>query len=411
MIAQSDVNGNKTKEHSATKLWYNLSSLFDILIFVINLAYLYGPEYGPRRQGIFERATELGVRVFSFQTDYIRASVRDALALARPDACIVESDYISAHRLTPKDFPVPVVVCDLEKTQAQAGFTGIQYDREIASRKALDALFGLKLPNYGFVGYHRHYEWSVRRENFFRKEMKARGMTQHVLPCSRCRRLPEFMRALEKLLLTIPKPCGIFAVNDEIGEYVLTAANRLGIPIPDSLAVVAIDNDIDRCENTIPPLASVPPDSRHSGRLAVDFALKLIENPSKRQKPIFYGAGVLIARGSLRRFRRHDSAAAKALDFIRTHASDQKLDVMSVAKAMGLPLSTARLRFRKYSGHSIFEEIENQRFLLACSLLRNRKNKIGNIHECCGYGCAKSLCNVFIKRTGQPPSEWRAQHS
>ena len=29
----------------------------------------------------------------------------------------------------------------------------------------------------------------------------------------------------------------------------------------------------------------------------------------------------------------------------------------------------------------------------------------------CGYGCSRALRNVFLKRTGTTPSEWRAQHS
>lgn len=378
---------------------------------MINLAYLYGPVFGERINGIFERATELNVRVFGFQTDYLKASIEDALTLSQPDACIIESDFISDHRLEPKDIPVPVVVCDLKEDQRRLGFTGILHDRESVAKKALAALEELNLPNYAFVGYHRPEEWSHIRENVFRETMAKKGLSARVLSFARRKRLPDYFHALEKWLSALPLPCGIFAVNDEIGEYVLTAASRLGILVPDSLAVIGVDNDSDRCNNTIPQLASIPPDSRHSGRIAVDFALKMIGNPSVMPNPVSYGASALIARGSLRRFPRHDSAAAKALDFIRTHASDRKLDINSVAKAIGLPLSTARLRFRKYTGHSIFEEIENQRFLLACSSLRNRKLKIGNIHETCGYGCSRALRNVFLKRTGTTPSEWRAQHS
>lgn len=378
---------------------------------MINLAYLFGPVFGERINGIFERATELNVRVFSFQTDYLKASIEDALALSRPDACIVESDFITDHKLRPEDIPVPVVVCDLKDEQRRIGFTGIQHDRENVAKKVIEALEQLNLPNYAFVGYHRPEEWSRIRENVFRNAMTEKGRDVHVLSFTQRKRLPDYYRALEKWISSLPLPCGIFAVNDEIGDYVLTAANRLGIPVPESLAVIGVDNDSDRCNNTIPPLASIPPDIRHSGRLAVDFALKLIENPSHKLEPLSYGAGVLITRGSLRRFLHHDSAAAKALDFIHAHASDPKLNIESVAKAIGLPLSTARLRFKKHTGHSIFDEIENQRFQLACSMLRKRGEKVGNIHEYCGYGCAKSLRNVFIKRTGQTPSEWRAQHS
>ena len=377
---------------------------------MMKIAYFYGQECVPRRQGIFERATELKIRILGFQPDYLGLSVRDIIEFTRPDAVIVESDYLESHRLSPKDLRLPVVVCDIQKTQISEGFTGIQYDRATASKKAIEALFSLNLPNYAFAGYHRPYEWSRMREDVFTEMMKAKGMAANILSFPHRKRLPDYIKALEKWLLSLPCPCGILAVNDEIGDYVLDCADRLGIAVPDSIAVIGVDNEAARCENIRPPLASVPPDNLHSGRLAVDLAVKQTERPSVLLPPITYGAGTPVIRGSLRRFRQHDSASARALEYIRSHASDRKLDIGSVAREMGQPLSTARLHFQKYTGCSIFEEIENQRFLLACTMLQNRKVKISSIHGACGYGCARAVRNVFMKRTGLTPSEWRAHH-
>lgn len=378
---------------------------------MIRIAYIYDTECEARRQGIFSRATELNARVLSFQPDVLGIGLRDIVKMAKPDACIVESDFIDANKLLPEDFDTPVIVCDILQAQIKAGFTGLRYDRETASRRAMDALFQLDLEHYAFVGYHRPYEWSKLREKVFTELVKARGMIPLTFSFTRRKRLPEYMALLEKWLLSLPRPCGILAINDEIGDYVLTCTDRLGIPVPESLAVIGVDNDVSRCENTRPPLASIPADNTRSGRLAVDLAMTMINDRSVVPPPVVYGAGIAVLRGSLKRFRQHDSAAAKALDYIRVHAADRGIGLNSVARVMKMPLSTARLRFQRHTGHSIFEEIENQRFLLACSLLQKRSEKIGNIHEKCGYGCAKALRNVFVKRTGFTPSEWRVQHT
>lgn len=378
---------------------------------MINIAYIYGVESDARRRGIFDRATELEARILSFQLEALGIGIPEVIAMARPDACIIESNCISAGHLSPEDINVPVVVCDVQKQQLQDGFTGIQYDRETATLRAMEALFELKLPNYAFVGYHHPYEWSRLREEVFTETITGRGLPALVLSFPHRKKLPEYMTTLEKWMLTLPRPCGLLAVNDEIGDYVLTCASRLGIRVPDELAVIGVDNDVARCENIQPPLASVPPDNTRSGRLAVDMVMEMLRTPSRLPKPVTYGAGAVVPRGSLRRFHRQDSAAAKAMDFIRVHATESDMSLDAVARAMKLPLSTARIRFQKYAGHSIFAEIENQRFLLACSLLQDREQKIGSIHEACGYGCTKSLCNVFLKRTGLTPSEWRARHA
>lgn len=379
---------------------------------MISITYIYDTECEARRQGIFARATELDARVLSFQPGLLNMGVRDIIKMTKPDACIVESEHIDANRLLPEDFDTPVVVCDIPQSQIEAGFTGIKYDREIAARRAMDALFELRLEHYAFAGYHRPSEWSSLRENVFTDMVTARGMTPLTFTFSRRKKLPEYMTLLENWLLSLPRPCGIFAVNDEIGDYVLTCADKLGIQVPESLAVIGVDNDISRCENTSPPLASIQQDYTRSGRLAVDLVMTMLGgDPSVLPQPVSYGAGVAVLRGSLKRFRQHDSAAAKALDYIRMHAADRGIGLNSVARVMKMPLSTARLRFQRHTGHSIFEEIEDQRFLLACSLLQNRDEKISNIHEACGYGCARALRNVFVKRTGFTPSEWRAHHT
>lgn len=374
------------------------------------IAYIYGEEFTERRNAVLARATECGARLFSFQTGYIGMTPKDAFSVARPDVCIVEADYVNAHHLTPADFPVPVVVCDLSPHHVKIGFTGIRHNRESAARTAIGALLNLDLPNYAFVGYHRAYEWSQMRERVFREMTQETGKTAFAFPTPKRHSLAAYVCALEKWIAQLPTPCGIFAVNDEIGEYVLTGAERLGIPVPESLAVVGIDNDVFRCENTIPPLASVPPDFARSGRLAVDLALRMIAQPDTQHHPVEYDSGELVRRSSLRTFRTHDVASARALDYIRAHATDPELGTSAVARIMDLPIRTAQFRFRRHTGHSIFDEIEERRFLEVCALLRRPEEKIGELHLKCGYGCSRALRNAFLKRTGETPSAWRRNH-
>lgn len=375
------------------------------------IAYLYGEEFTERRNAILAHATACGARLFSFQTGYITMTLKDAIAVAHPDACIVEADYLNEHHLTPEDFPVPVVVCDLSSSHVKAGFTGVRHNRESATRKVIDALLQLKLENYAFAGYHRPCEWSATRERIFLETMKQNGKNAFVLPTPKRHNLAVYVDALGKWLAQLPMPCGLFAVNDEIGEYVLTCAERLQIKMPEDLAVVGIDNDTFRCENTIPPLASIQPDFARSGRLAVDLALEMAAHPGQSPQPLEYDAGEVVRRTSFRAFRTHDVAAARALDYIRAHAGGEALNTATVARVMGMPIRTAQLRFARYAGHSIFDEIEERRFLEVCRQLRNPTVKIGELHLLCGYGCARALRDAFIKRTGMTPSAWRESHA
>ena len=59
-----------------------------------------------------------------------------------------------------------------------------------------------------------------------------------------CEQRPHIrQKALAEWLKNPPRPCGIFAANDYVGEEIINICNRLEIPVPQDIAVVGVDND------------------------------------------------------------------------------------------------------------------------------------------------------------------------
>ncbi len=365
-----------------------------------------------RMAGICAFAQANGVRVRAAAVETLKISVAEALAIFHPDGCVVEVGLLLRFRLTPRDFPMPVVVCDGGEAQFAAGFTGTRHDPCVATDKALDALLALDWRDYAFAGYPRNPDWSRERERLFVSRLARIGCRPHVFSGDRGRgrtRLPVYLKALTEWLATLPRPCGILAANDEVGEYVLDAAERLGIAVPDSFSVVGVDNDEWRCENTEPPMASVAPDFEHSGRLAAEMLMEMMAHPGAHPAPRTYDSGEVQVRGSLRPLKVHDVAAAHARAFIAAHYAEP-IDVAAVAHVMGVGPRMAQVRFARFAGRSIFEEIEDARFAHACGLLRQPNLKICDIAAQCGYRNERTFRNLILKRTGLSPANWRKAH-
>ena len=61
---------------------------------------------------------------------------------------------------------------------------------------------------------------------------------------------------------------GVFAANDYMASFVLSCAERENVNEPNDLAVIGVDNDLEICERSNPPLTSILLDHERAGYLA-----------------------------------------------------------------------------------------------------------------------------------------------
>src|SRR5690606_13619862 len=127
-----------------------------------------------------------------------------------------------------------------------------------------------------------HFAFLARGETFYREGQYASGLRRYArerLTGFR-RRLLDFSReprvhylkgrALWKaqawreiemeviaFLGGLPKPCGLFVVDDFLAAVVLRAADRLGLRVPEDLAVIGFGNDPAYCFASYPALSTI----------------------------------------------------------------------------------------------------------------------------------------------------------
>ena len=95
-----------------------------------------------------------------------------------------------------------------------------------------------------------------------------------------------------------------------------------GISVPNSLAVVGVDNYEAICEHTTPPLTSIEPDFRRGGELAALMLLAATSGKGKwrGERVRTFGPLRVVRRASSRILQGNDTKALAALDLIRRRA-------------------------------------------------------------------------------------------
>ena len=218
-----------------------------------------------------------------------------------------------------------------------------------------------------------------------------------------------FYRELGPWVASLPRPCGIFAANDKVASRVLNACELEGIKVPESIAVVGVDDDEMICENAEPTLSSVRPDFEGGGFLAAELLDKVMKRPNRRPERLKYGSKKIVRRNSTRMFKRHDEAVRDAVEWVRLNAC-KGIAPADVIARIGGSRRSAEMRFRDFSGRSIGEEITAVRLERAKELLSMPLVPIDSIYAECGYADPTSLRKAFRKVFSQSPREWRLEH-
>ena len=276
---------------------------------------------------------------------------------------------------------------------------------EIAAKE----LLSLNLPNHAFVGWRQPRFWSEDRRRAFVAALKLHGHDCIVFGSPS--RVSDVRRRelLRDWLKALPKPCGVFAVHDPVGEDILTLAALARISVPDELAVIGVDDDPLICERTNPSLSSIRLDFEQGGYICAELLDRRLKDSHFTSAAVKFEPVFVTRRQSTRGFAQTDRRVVKAIEFIRRSACDG-ICTNDVAAEMGLSRRMAESAFRRQRGHTIHNEINSVRMERVERLLRNPRQDISSIARLCGWSSESVLRKIFKDlHNGLSMREWRTQ--
>lgn len=263
--------------------------------------------------------------------------------------------------------------------------------------------------HFAYCG-ERRFRWSENRREHFARLLAGAGKTVNVFEES-ARAVTDVEGTLSRIgdwLLSLPKPVAVFACYDARGRQVIDECHRVGLRMPDDVAVLGVDDDELLCSLMTPPLSSIIPDARGAGRLAGELLDRLIDGGTAHTENLLPPLGIAVRR-STDTLAVDDPLIAASVAFIRAnvHRGIKPDDVVAAVGATRKMLDQA---FVCRLDRSLHEAILQVQFKVVEQLLRESDLKLAAIATRCGFRHPEYMTAAFTKRYGISPSEWRKGH-
>lgn len=226
---------------------------------------------------------------------------------------------------------------------------------------------------------------------------------------------PRLLAWLKKL----PKPVGIFTGFDPAAIRVINACDRLGLAVPEKVAVLGAGNDVHLCEAITPTLSSVDLDPF---RIGYEAAKRLDEKMARRSErstrrrsavestsepmPILLPVGSLAARESTDVIQTDDEDIAQAIRYLRQNAL-LGIKVADVVERLNLSAKTLQRGVRKTLGRTAEQELIRIRMETAVKLLKDARRSIAEVASQSGFSSTKYFVNAFRHYYKSTPNAYR----
>ncbi|MEM9083487.1 MAG: DNA-binding transcriptional regulator [Planctomycetota bacterium] len=206
----------------------------------------------------------------------------------------------------------------------------------------------------------------------------------------------------------LPKPVGILCWATFRAQEVLEACHRLGVEVPEEVAVLAGDDDDLICDLTNPPLSGIVTPSEQIGLKAAELLNKLMDDQVVEAEPIRLRPTGVIARLSTDTLAIDDEHIANAVKFIRENSS-RPIQVADILKKVPVSRRVLERRFSQVLGRSPAEEIRRARLSHAVSLLVHTDLTIPEVAARSGLGTPQYLGRLFGRYYSMSPRKFREQ--
>ena len=264
--------------------------------------------------------------------------------------------------------------------------------------------------NFGYCGVPATplNGWSKERARAFSDFVKRAGCrcSMYTGRHRTARQWDALQSHLAAWLQSLKLPVGVMACDDPRARHVLEACRRLGLRVPEDVAVLGADNDRLMCELCNPPLSSIETGIRTVGYEAALALDRLMAGKRPKCMRTLVPPGKLVARRSTDILTVPHEQVAAALRFIRDHATEP-IQVLDVSKHVGISRSALDSHFRQVVGRTTHDEIERVRLNIAKSLLENTDWPLRIIAAKSGYRNEQYMCKVLRRALGRTPGQHR----
>lgn len=310
-----------------------------------------------------------------------------------------------------RKLPFPLI--NLAGRMLDPGIPTVTVDYEATGRLAAEHLLERRFQRFGFFGARGQW-FSEQRRNSFSAVVRRAGYSVEILEIDDLFK-PETRwinqeRLLDKWLRGFRPPFAVFACSDLRAVMVNDACQRLGLRVPEDVALIGVDNDTVACELCQPQLSSVARNDWRVGWEAAALLDRLMREGTKRiSAPMRVPPAGVFARRSTDTLAVENQVVAELLQYVRGHIGES----FGVERLVQHTKKSRRLletQFKESLGKSPYTFIIEERVEHARKLLSQpEKRSLTDIAAACGFSELRRFRLVFRRIAGASPAEFRRQ--
>ena len=200
----------------------------------------------------------------------------------------------------------------------------------------------------------------------------------------------------------------IYCSHDEYALSMLSSCGNLNIRVPDDVAVLGTDDNDLVCSLATPSLSSVHQDIGRIGFEAAKLLDDMLNGSADPHVSITIPSSTVTMRESTDRLTLSDADVTAAIRIIRANDS-RRLKVNEIVEGVATSRRSLELKFKKYLGRGIHEEILRARVDHAKDLMRETDLQLKAVATRAGFTDRNRLLHAFRAMTGMSPSVYRRQ--
>jgi LacI family transcriptional regulator len=305
-----------------------------------------------------------------------------------------------------RDRGIPMVNCSA--ALKNPGVPTVRPDDRLAGRMAAEHLLERGFRNFAYCGFPE-FDFSEVRRQGFQERLREAGIEATVfLPDTAIRAEWTWDRQendIAQWLKTLPTPVGVMASMDERAWHVADACRRVGLRVPEDVAIVGVDNDEMRCEFTNPPLSSVAISAERIGYESAALLDRLMNGVPAPTEPVLVRPQGVVVRRSSDTLVIDDEAVIRAHQFIREYAANP-FAAREVAREVGVERRDLDARFRRRLGRTLEEDILKARVGRATRMLSETDMELVDVAQAAGFRTVARLRDALRRETGLGPTEF-----
>lgn len=369
----------------------------------------YSSEFSRRLlRGLIQYSKDHGPWLFYrlptyYKTMYGKEGIVEWAKSWEADAILAKWDHEGTNLLSTLNIPV-VLQNFKSRSPYFSNLTGDYYGTgEMAAKFFIKRRFR----NFAFYG-NKDVIWSQERAAGFRAEVEKVGGNFHYFESEDLggKEWSDVHVELDEWLLSLPKPVGLFACDDDFALRMSQICRINNIKIPEEISLLGVDNDDLICNLSDPPISSIVTDVEKGGYETGRLIDRMLKEGVTEPVDIIVKPSRIELRKSTEKYDISNEYITEIVNYIEDNfTTDIKIESLTAM----VPLSRRNLevKFKEEMGTTIYQFILGCRIDYFADLLIATERTLYDMALESGFNDCKNISRIFKKHKGHTPIEYK----